>query len=116
MPIKDVIIELDIPDGYEITDIFYNPQRDVADITRPDLLTIGKSLHAECRRIEPPLELETHCFEQPQCCFNVYALDQIDIAKRIRLNKAEVRDLIKILTHYLEKGKLPERVVVKGGE
>jgi len=113
MPIKKIEIELEIPDGYEFDEFrqddftnhsFHGPHCEAAIIFKP---------------IEPPLELETEDLLldgkiDKNSLFQ--AQGDLHLRHRYTMNPAEARDLAKILNYWAEKGKLPSRVVVKGGE
>jgi len=132
---RKVEIELDIPEGYEVCRYDY-PKSGEHFINASgfhDCNIRNEALAYKfivLKPIEPPLELETDvfarhdkllsgrvCIQTPDTGDTEYLYLGVEDFH----TPAEARDLAKILNYWAEKGKLPERVVVKalpkqGGE
>ena len=95
--------EVDIPEGQEFDK--FEPL--ICTTLNGDIAFTGI---AKLKPIEPPLELETRDFIDT-------SLNIVDFGNMKGFNSpAEARDLAKILNYWAEKGKLPDRVVVKSNE
>lgn len=113
-------IELEIPEGYEIENIKNLKQEEALNgIEKPHLYV---DTYVYLQPIEPPLELESGLFEEMgRVDGDLIFLARQDQAIKFSLTDYELsfsaaRDLAKILNYWAEKGRLPDRVVVKEGK